>query len=387
MLDAFRAHGCPDLRTSIAITPSDAGHPIPDARSVTAAARALAIATQTDAGDLLVVLLSGGASALMACPAEGVSLEAKQETVRTILNAGGDITELNAVRKHLSAIKGGRLAAACRGRVLTLAVSDVVGGDLAVIGSGPTVPDPTTWQSALDVLDRRGGRGAYPGQVVARIERGASGRVPETPKPGDPRLARSAAHIIGEAADAIAGARQAAEAAGYHVRVIAAPVVGDARQAAAVLAREIETIAAGVPRPLCVLSAGETTVRVTGGGRGGRNQELALAFATASARRAHWRFGSADSGPSVQGPHAAGPRVEALFASIGTDGIDGPTDAAGAIVDPTTLARADAMGLAAPEHYLDDNDSYSFFLALDDLVRTGPTTTNVGDIQVMLLGE
>jgi len=365
MLAAFEASSATDLRTRLAVSPSDAGHPIPDVRSVAAARRVLDLASSVDERDLLVVLLSGGASALMALPAEGVSLAAKQDTVRTLMGAGADITELNTVRKHLSRLKGGRLAAACRGSVLTLAISDVVGDDLAVIGSGPTVADPTTWQNARDVIERRGGRRAYPSEVVSLLDTGVEGRVPDTPKPGDERLARSHARVIGSARDALDGARRAAESAGYHVRVMRAPVVGDARAIALVLAKEMLGMAANAPRPLCILSAGETTVRVVGGGKGGRNQELALAFASA--------------GLELSTAH--------LFASFGTDGIDGPTDAAGAMVDSKTLIRAREMGLDAPARYLDDNNSYNFFLALGDLIRTGPTNTNVGDIQVMLLGE
>jgi glycerate 2-kinase len=373
MIEAFRAHSGVDVRTELRATPADAGHPVPDARSVAAGVRALQIASGVQDRELLVVLLSGGASALMAVPAEGVALEAKRETIRTIMTAGGDITELNTVRKHLSAIKGGRLAAACAGGVLTLALSDVVGGDLAVIGSGPTVPDSTSWQMALDVLERRGGRSAYPPEIVALIENGVAGRLSDTPKPGDRRLARSVAHVIGGAADAVAGAQHAAHSAGYHVRVIDTPVVGEARLAAAWLAEEIAHVAVNAPRPLCVLSCGETTVRVTGRGKGGRNQELALAMLAA--------------GPAALAALPPARSGRWLFSSIGSDGVDGPTDAAGALVDHTTATRAAARALRPAAAYLDDNDSYAFFAALDDLVRTGRTNTNVGDLQIMLLGE
>ena len=374
MLTAFVASAATEVRTRLAISPSDAGHPVPDVRSTEAATRALELATSLGERDLLVVLLSGGASALMALPVEDLSLAAKQETIRTIMSAGGDIAELNTVRKHLSRVKGGRLAAACRGSVLTLAISDVVGNDLAVIGSGPTVPDPTTWQMAREVIERRDGRGAYPADLVRLLNEGVAGRIAETPKPGDARLARSRARVIGGARDAVEGARAAAESAGYHVRVIETPVVGDARQAGLLLAEQFAAIAATAPRPLCVLSAGETTVRVIGSGRGGRNQEVAISFAMATSGLAHSALGS-------------GGQRRWAFGSIGTDGIDGPTDAAGAIVDSTTLERARAAGLAGPARYLDDNDSYTFFDALDDLVRTGPTNTNVGDLQVALIDD
>jgi hydroxypyruvate reductase len=343
-----------------------AGHPIPDERSTQAGSLALKLATSSNETRLLVVLLSGGASSLMALPAEGVGLEDKQVAVQKLLGVGADIHELNTVRKHLSSIKGGQLAAAARGSVLTLAVSDVVGDDLSVIGSGPTVADPTTYAMALDVLDRRGGRESYPPRLVERLERGAHGRIAETPKPGDARLARSVARVIGGPGDAVEGARAAAAAFGYHVRVLDCQVTGEARVAAHAYLTHLQELAAGLPRPLCVVSSGETTVHVKGGGRGGRNQEFALAMVR---------------GLSAVG--RAGPAIS--IASFGTDGIDGPTDAAGAIVDGFTMTRSGACGLGSPEEYLDNNDTYSFFHALGDLIHTGTTGTNVGDLQVALV--
>lgn len=345
----------------------DSAHPVPDARSVRAARRALDIAMATASDDLLVVLLSGGASALMALPAEGVTLEDKQHTVRTLLNGGATIDELNTVRKHLSAIKGGRLAAATTARVVTLVISDVVGDDLSVIGSGPTMPDPSTFADALAVLEMRGGRAAYPDAVVAVLERGRRGEVPETPKPEDHRMKRTAAQIIGGRMTAVEGAAAAARARGYHVHVIERPIVGEAREAARAFAADVQRAASFVGRPACIVGAGETTVHVKGNGMGGRNQEFALAMMSTLL---------SSKGPGL--PHA--------FGSIGTDGIDGPTDAAGAIVDTTTAERAAVLGLDA-EMFLDSNDSYHFFSALDDLLRTGPTGTNVGDVQVALIAE
>jgi glycerate 2-kinase len=245
--------------------------------------------------------------------------------------------------------------------VLTLAVSDVVGDDLSAIGGGPTVPDETTFAAALGVLEEYGGAGSYPVPVVARLEHGAGGHVPETPKPGDPALARSDARVIGGRHAALDGARVVAEALGYAVRVIEEPIVGEARVAgAALVSRAVKARAA---TPFCILAGGETTVRVTGSGNGGRNQECALAMAEPLR----------DLG------------APAVAASVGTDGIDGPTDAAGAVVDMTTLARARAAGLDA-RSYLNDNNTYAFFTQLDDLIRTGPTNTNVGDVQVILIG-
>lgn len=343
----------------------DAGHPLPDSGSVEGARRALEIATKTGEDDVLMVLLSGGGSALMTMPAPGISLEAKQQTAKTLMAQSADIYELNTVRKHVSGIKGGRLAAASRGRVVTLAVSDVIGDDLSVIASGPTVPDESTFADALRVLSTRGGVDIYPREVVSHIQRGVAGEIPESPKKGDPRLARASAHVIGPQRGAIDGARKAAEALGYHVHVVQAPVMGEARISARSHLAMIAESLASLPRPLCVISSGETTVTVVGRGKGGRNQEFALAMA-----------------PLLE---TVGSKVVA--ASIGTDGIDGPTDAAGAVVDPTTLRRAEAQGLAPAQTFLDNNNAYEFFDRLGDLIHTGPTNTNVGDLQIILIGS
>ncbi|MBI2829190.1 MAG: DUF4147 domain-containing protein [Acidobacteria bacterium] len=342
-----------------------AAHPVPDDRSVAAARAVLDIAAAANDRDLLLLLLSGGASALMALPADGISLQDKQRTSRRLLREGAEIHGLNAVRKHLSAIKGGQLAAAAGGSVLTLAVSDVVGDELCAIGSGPTVPDAATFAEALAELDRYGGRGHYPSAVVARLAGGAGGKIPETPKDGDPRLSRSDARVIGGSRTAIDGARAAAQSLGYVVHVIEEPVTGEARRAARGLMEATSRAVKARGGPLCVVAAGETTVRVVGTGRGGRNQECALAMA--------------------RGLHAVGAAIVA--ASIGTDGIDGSTDAAGGIVDSTTLARAEAADIGPPERYLEDNNSYVFLDKLGDLIRTGPTNTNVGDLQVILVGR
>ena len=343
-----------------------ATHPVPDSSSIAAAREVLEVARGARSSDLLLVLLSGGASAMMALPAEGISLDDKRRTSQQLLQAGAEVHALNAVRKHLSAIKGGHLAAATRGSVLTLAVSDVVGDDPSAIGSGPTVPDSTTFAHALETLERHGDTKAYPAAVVQRLLKGARGEIAETLKPGDPRLARATAHVIGSARTAANGARLAAEELGYRVHMVDEPVTGDARAAGHAL---IETASRLRPpdsggEPLCIVAAGETTVRVVGPGWGGRNQECALGMA----RRLN-TFGR-----------------RAVGASIGTDGVDGPTDAAGAVVDTTTVSRAMTAGLDAPERYLDNNDSYRFFERLGDLIRTGPTNTNVGDLQVILIG-
>lgn len=339
-------------------------HPVPDERSVGAAVDAIALARAAQEGDLLVVLLSGGASSFIALPAAGLTLSDKQDTSRRLLELGAEIHELNTVRKHLSSIKGGWLAAAHTGSVITLALSDVVGDDLSSIGSGPTVPDSTTFREALAVLDGHGGRNAFPASVVNRLEHGAAGEIGETPKPGDRRLAKSTARVIGGGRTAVEGAHRAASSLGYRVHVVDRPVVGEARNAAWELVHTASQIVRGdVGGPLCVLSAGETTVRTSGSGKGGRNQECALAMARALDTIAE----------------------SVVAASVGTDGIDGPTDAAGAIVDSTTLERAEAADIGPPERYLEEHNSYVFFDELGDLIRTGPTGTNVGDLQVILI--
>lgn len=373
MLNAFASSTAVPTRRVLGIGPHppellpeaaewhNGGHPLPTAGSVAAARRALEIAQASGPDDLLVVLLSGGGSALMTLPADGISLADKQQTARTLMERSADIYELNTVRKHLSAVKGGQLAAAAKGTVLTLAVSDVVGDDLSVIASGPTVPDDSTYAQALAILDARGRVAAYPAAVVERLRRGADGALPETPQTGDTRLGRSMARVIGPQRGAIEGAEVAARQLGYHVLVMREPVTGEARETAIAHVNRVAADASTLTRPLCVISSGETTVTVRGKGRGGRNQEFALAMAGVL---------------GVLGDRVAG-------ASIGTDGVDGPTDAAGAIVDASTLQRAQAARLD-PREFLDDNNTYVFFERLGDLIKTGPTATNVGDLQVIL---
>jgi len=300
----------------------------------------------------------------MAVPADGVTLDDKRATTERLLRAGADIHALNTVRKHLSALKGGWLAARAPGPCHTLVISDVVGDDPSFIASGPTVGDASRFQDALDVLTRFGGETVYPPAVVARLRRGAQrdAAVPETPKPDDPRLRRASTTIVGSRRNAMDGAAAEAASRGYAILRLDDAVVGEARTTAVSHVRAALARAAGVARPACIVSSGETTVHVTGAGTGGRNQEFALAAAGLLA----------EAGAPV------------VVASVGTDGIDGPTDAAGAIADSTTIARAMAAGLS-PERHLLDNNAYAFFDALGDLIHTGPTGTNVGDLQVILL--
>lgn len=338
-------------------------HPLPDERSVAAGRRALEVARRTDQSDTLVVLLSGGASALMAVPAGHLTLDDKRVAVNALLKAGADITALNTIRKHLSAVKGGRLAAAAVAPTVCLAISDVVGDDLSVIGSGPTVPDPTTFHEAWAYVERFGVEDRLTPAVRTYLREGLEGRLGETPKAGDERFVRSMTRVIGGRFQAMHGAAAAARAFGYDVVTSDDPVVGDARTMGPMVLDRARTLAGGREGPVAVVASGETTVRVVGSGKGGRNQELALSLAAAVA----------DLGVNV----AAG--------SFGTDGIDGPTDAAGAFVDHTTLDRAHALSLD-PGAFLADNNAYAFFAGLGDLLITGPSTTNVGDIQVVLFG-
>ena len=376
MVDGFLAAVDRPVRRGVAVGPGRAasmpaavtwycgGHPTPDAGSVRAGRAALRCAAGAPASGCLVVLLSGGASALLSMPAAGIDLEEKVETTRALLEAGVPIHELNCVRKHLSGVKGGRLALAATGRVLTLAISDVVlpvEDDPGVIGSGPTVDDATRFADALAVVERPAIRPRVPARVRRFLERGRDGLVPETLKA--PAAAdRAVYRVVGSRRDAMSGAAGAARRLGYGVTRIAEPVIGEARVAGAAHPGRAVRAAAATPAPWCVVSSGETTVTVAGAGRGGRNQELALA--------------------AVE--HMGGLGAAAALASVGTDGVDGPTDAAGAIVDPGTASRARALRLDSPAAYLAANDAYAYFDRLGDLVCTGPTGTNVGDIQVVL---
>jgi glycerate-2-kinase len=339
----------------------DAAHPSPNSASEAAGRRALTLAAESRRGGVLLVLLSGGASSLVAVPADDVLLSDKVAAAHALMNAGVAIADLNCVRKHLSAIKGGRLAAAAS-RTITLAISDVHGpipDDPAVIGSGPTVPDPTTFADALRIVRDAGIAPSLPPRVIAHLERADD----ETPKAGDARLSAATFEVIGTRRIAMEGARDAAQKLGYIVRVVDPPTSGEARQAG--LAFAAAALRDPTEQPLCVIASGETTVHVRGSGRGGRNQEFALAAA-----------------PLV---NAARNRSSiAALGSVGTDGIDGPTDAAGAIIDLTTMERAATAGLRI-EQALESNGAYDFFQPLGDLIAWGPTGTNVGDLHVMLV--
>ena len=323
------------------------GHPLPTEGSIDGAKRALDLASRAGPEDLVVVLISGGGSAILAAPAAGLSLADLRATNDALLASGADIAEVNTVRKHLSAIKGGRLAAAAsRTRLVTLVLSDVVGDPLDIIASGPTVPDPSTFADALEVIERRRLCGRVPPSVIRHLEAGRAGELPETPKAPHPR---HEIRVIGSGPIAAEAATAFLRARGVPARIVSTHHIGDARAAA------LAALAAPADDDEVLIFAGETTVTVTGAGRGGRNQEAALAAAIA----------------------IAGSPV--TFLAAGTDGIDGPTEAAGAVVDGGTIERGNKLGLDA-EASLADNDAYSFLEKTGDLVVTGPTGTNVADL-------
>ena len=337
----------------------EAAHPQPDAAGEAAARCILALAEAAGPDDLVLCLMSGGGSALLALPAEGLTLADKQAVGRALLRSGAAIGEINTVRKHLSAIKGGRLAlAAAPARVLTLAISDVPGDDPAMIASGPTLADPTTCAQALAVLDK------YSIAAPASVRDHLRGALDETPKPGDYRLAESKAVTIATPVMSLSAAAELAVAYGVTPLILGDAIEGEARVVAAQMAARALRIARGedgMRRPCVLISGGETTVTVRGGGRGGRNAEFLLALAIAL--------------DGAAGIHAI---------ACDTDGVDGSEDNAGAVTSDDTLARAAALGLD-PGARLVDNDGYGFFAALGDLVVTGPTRTNVNDFRAILI--
>jgi hydroxypyruvate reductase len=347
------------------ITLHEASHPVPDARGVEGARRIAEIAQQAEEGDLVLCLISGGASALLPLPVEPVTLEEKQATTRLLLACGATIHEINAVRKHLSAIKGGRLARLAQpAHVVALLLSDVVGDPLDVIGSGPAAPDTSTFATAWAVIEKYGLQRKIPASARRLLEAGLAGRIEETPKPGDPCFRHTRNVIVGSNRLAVDAAARKARELGYRPLVLSTAIEGETRDIAgmhAAIAREIVATGRPVRPPAAVISGGETTVTLRGKGLGGRNQEFALAAAIAL-----------EGVPGV------------LAFSAGTDGTDGPTDAAGAMADGMTLSRAATLGLDA-RRALADNDSYHFFQPLGDLVMTGPTGTNVMDVRLMLV--
>jgi hydroxypyruvate reductase len=344
---------------------AEAGHPVPDQRGAEAARDIRVLAEAAGADDLLLVLVSGGGSALTPAPPPPITLADKQEVTRLLLAAGATINQLNAVRKHCSLLKGGQLArAAAPARVEALLLSDVVGDPLDVIASGPTTADPSTYGDALGVLDGFGLRGSAPRSVILRLEQGARGEIPETPKAGDPVFARVRNTVIGNNALVVDAAAAKARALGFAPHVLTRALEGEAREVAkrfVAMARSVRDGKGPLAPPACVIAGGETTVTVRGQGKGGRCQEFALAAAL-----------------EMEGAEGA------VILAAGTDGTDGPSDAAGAIVDGASAARARAQGVD-PAARLADNDSHSVLKASGDLVVTGPTNTNLLDLYLLLV--
>lgn len=344
-----------------------AGHPIPDAAGLQGTCSMLELLDQLGHGDLVLVLISGGASALLVQPAPGLALADVQRLTAALLRSGATIGEVNGVRKHLSQVKGGRLAQriAARGaQAAVLVLSDVVGNPLDTIGSGPCAPDPTTFADALGVLERHGLLETAPCSVRDVLEQGLKGELMETPKPGDPLFELVQHVIVADNRQAARAVVQRAEALGFHALLLTTYMEGEAREVGrmlAALAKEEACYARPLPRPACLVLGGETTVTVRGAGRGGRNQEVALAAALAL-----------DGWENV------------AVAALATDGLDGPTDAAGAIVTGRTAARARAMGLDPAEH-LRRNDAHTLLAALGELIVTGPTGTNANDLAWILV--
>jgi hydroxypyruvate reductase len=342
---------------------NECGHPVPDERGVRGAQRIVEIAKCSDPDDLLICLISGGASALLPLPAPPVTLEEKQFITKLLLASGANIHEINAVRKHISRIKGGQLARmAYPSRVLALILSDVIGDDLDVIGSGMTAPDASTFAIAKGVLDKYGILARAPASIRERLESGIRGEIRETPKRGDKAFQRTQNLIVGSNSLAVEAAAAHAKELGFHTLILSTQVEGETREIAhmhAAIAKEIARYRRPVAPPACVISGGETTVTLHGNGLGGRNQEFALAAAI-----------------DIAGLN------NTVILSGGTDGTDGPTDAAGAIADGQTLTR-----LHDARQYLAANDSYHFFEKLGDLLITGPTNTNVMDVRILLVGS
>ena len=356
-------HGLPLKHVRI----HEAGHPVPDERGIHGSEDILSLVDKAGERDLVLCVISGGGSALLVAPVESITLEDKQNVTRLLLACGADIHEINMVRKHLSRAKGGGLARVAHpATVVSLILSDVIGDDLNVIASGPAVPDTSTFADAEGVFRKYSIWDRVPPSVQHHIQHGLDGTVQDTPKSGDVIFQRCYSKLVGTNIQALMAASKAAQRWGYHPLILSSSIEGEAREAAKVLtavAKEVRRSENPVSAPGCVLCGGETTVTLQGDGKGGRNQEFALASALV-----------------VDGME------NIVVLSAGTDGTDGPTDAAGAIIDGATITRARAEGLDALD-YLRRNDAYHFFQALEDLIITGPTRTNVMDVYMVMVGR
>ncbi len=343
----------------------ESSHPIPDHQGEIAAAAMLDLTSRATDRDLVLALISGGASALAPAPAQGITLADKQETTRILLECGADIHEINTIRKHLSRIKGGQLCSHANGaRIMTLILSDVIGDDLDIIGSGMTAPDMSYFKDCKIIFGKYGIWEKVPAPVHNRIQKGVDGQIQETPKRDSAEFFKVENFIVGSLSNALSAAEKEASRLGFSPIVLSSMIQGEAREVAKVLcavAKEVRLSGQPIAAPACILSGGETTVTLKGNGKGGRNMELALSAAI-----------ELDNQPQI------------LMLSAGTDGTDGPTDAAGAFVWGATLDLARQQGLSA-QTYLDANNAYEFFAPLQDLFITGPTRTNVMDLQIILI--
>ena len=361
MITTKYGHLLPLKRTELI----EAGHPVPDEKGFKGAQKIQSLLKESGPGDLVIFLLSGGASALLPFPANEITLEEKQEITQLLLDCGAGIKEMNTVRKHISQIKGGWLTRwAYPSTVLSFILSDVVGDQLDTIGSGPTVPDPSTFEDALTILKKYDLLKEVSLSIQEYLLSGKEGKVQETPKPGDSAFERMYNVLIGSNIVALKAAAKEASRLGFNTLILSSSIVGETREAArfhSAIAKEVILSGNPIPRPACIISGGETTVTVKGYGLGGRNQEFALAGAL-----------------EISGPE------KVVILSGGTDGTDGPTDASGALADHTTIDRARLMGLDAKAH-LENNDAYPFLQSLGDLLITGPTHTNVMDVRIVLV--
>jgi hydroxypyruvate reductase len=344
---------------------NEAGHPLPDESGLNGAREIIELLRETKENDLVFCLISGGGSALLPCPANGITLEEKKNVTKTLLECGATIHEINTIRKHISCVKGGRLARIAHpSTLISLILSDVVGDDLDIIASGPTVADNSTFFDCLRIINKYQIQDRIPASVVEFLERGLRGEVEETPKPKDPVFRRTHNVVIGSNILALKAAKKKTIELGYRGTILSSLIEGETKEVAKVhtgIAKEILKTGNPVRKPACIISGGETTVTIRGSGLGGRNQEFCLSAAI-----------------EIDGIEGI------LILSAGTDGTDDPTDAAGAFADGTTLKRARGLGLDA-ETFLRENNSYSFFKQLGDLFFTGPTLTNVMDIRMLLV--
>ena len=352
-------------KISAKIKINQAGHPVPDTAGMKGAQEIVSFLKQRSERDLVICLISGGGSAILPLPYEGITLAEKQETTKLLLACGADITEINAIRKHISQVKGGQLARMTQPATLvTLILSDVIGDPIDSIASGPAAPDRTTFNDCWAILQKYDLLDKIPPAVESHLKSGVDKIIPDTPKAGDPAFSKTHNVLIGSNWEAVIAAKDYAQKLGYHTLVLSTFVEGETKDVArvhAAIAKEVIKTGNPIKKPACIISGGETTVTIRGKGLGGRNQEFVLAAAM-----------------DIDGLD------KLVVLSAGTDGSDGPTDAAGAIADGETISRAKQLNLNSLK-YLQNNDSYHFFEKLDDLVKTGPTNTNVMDIRIVLI--